>query len=526
MRRAAHFANPQISVISLQTLLVLILGTITGIKVSIFIHGLIGFFGFFILSRQFKLSNKAAVLASIIFSFSGIVGSYLSTGMVVFINAAYMPYIFYFYNKSDRRKMYLLVSAGFMALSYYFGYNITLLMVVFLTVFTLTSSFLKRSLKPLIKFLFFLTYFFILSAPKLILSLQLFFIFPRLTIGHDHSGYKFVYLLYYLISRKQNLFELMDLPRYSFYIDENSLYVGILPIILFFIFFLKNRKEIKRLFPLLTTLGILLFLMSGYYAFPYIYAFLKMLPVFSSYQVAQRFRFDFIIIFSLIVGLGYDRFTRIVGNKKICDILFVLFVAVIYFDLSLFSITNFFRPTLIIKDNFSRDNTGPFVQKKSISDYTHYSYAQNIIPKQYENTDTFTPLSLEYVAIQNNIGTTQCYDSITEKIAAKPLESFDYRGEWYLKYGPGNVALKYWSPNVFIFNLTLNKPNQHDLLVVNQNYFPGWFVSLDGKKWQEAKMENGLIAAKVSQVNKTITFKFLPYRKFFGDIFSINITTK
>ena len=97
---SVQFANPQIPVISFQTAFALIFGTVRGINFSIFFHSILGFIGFFFLARQYKLSYIASLLSSILFSFSGITGSFLSTGMVVFMSFAYSPFILYFFNKS------------------------------------------------------------------------------------------------------------------------------------------------------------------------------------------------------------------------------------------------------------------------------------------------------------------------------------------------------------------------------------------------------------------------------------------
>ena len=59
------------------------------------------------------------------------------------------------------------------------------------------------------------------------------------------------------------------------------------------------------------TLLIILWIMLGSAIYPSLYTVIRHLPVFSSFRVAQRFRFDFIIPFALLAGLGLDNVVRL-----------------------------------------------------------------------------------------------------------------------------------------------------------------------------------------------------------------------
>ncbi|MGA2491033.1 MAG: hypothetical protein ABSF99_12770, partial [Anaerolineales bacterium] len=145
---SVQFANPQIPVISFQTLFALLFGTIRGIKLSILFHGVIGFIGFYLLARQYKASYLGSLLASILFSFSGITGSFLSTGMVVFTSLAYTPYILFFFNRSLKNGKWSIICGALFALSFYSGYQIPLLLGVYIFIYTLVISIVKRIFTP------------------------------------------------------------------------------------------------------------------------------------------------------------------------------------------------------------------------------------------------------------------------------------------------------------------------------------------------------------------------------------------
>jgi hypothetical protein len=335
-------------------------------------------------------------------------------------------------------------------------------------------------------------------------------VFPRSLA--DISGFHFKDLLYFLVSRTQSLIGNMEVTGYTFRIDETSLYVGIVPLLLFLSFFIKNTKEIKKHLPLLLSLLVIIILMLGNTIVPSLYDFLRSLPFYSSFRVAQRFRFDFIILFSLIVGLGFDRLSQLVHSSKLKTLLFFCSAAIIYFDLVTLSSNNFLKQTLIINNNLPLAVNQEFSQISRFEDYSTLSYRNGVIPKNLEGTLYFRPWSLEYFAVKQNTGTLICYDAITDitKVAGK--DSNKYRGEWYLENKSRVVSLKYWSPNIMSFDLQDEIKKQiNDILIINQNYFPGWYVEIDGKI-QKAESYKGLLSVTVTPENKTLIFKFLPYK--------------
>ncbi len=141
-----QFGNPQVAVISIQTVFALIFGTLKGIKLSIFFHGTLGLIGFYLLAKQYKLSKLGSLLAAIIFSFSGITGSFLSTGMVVFTPFAYSPFILLFFNKSLQNWKWGVASGALFALTFYYGYQIPLVLGVYIFVYTLAKCIFDRTL--------------------------------------------------------------------------------------------------------------------------------------------------------------------------------------------------------------------------------------------------------------------------------------------------------------------------------------------------------------------------------------------
>ncbi len=505
---AVHFGNPQMSVLSIQTLFVLLFNTVFGIKISILVHGIIGFIGFYILSKQYKLSDKASIIAATIFSFSGITGSFLSTGMVVFSNFAYTPYILYSYNKGLNNRRWTIIAAFLFALSFYFGYHIPLLLIPFFILYSIFNFFIERKPSYLYQLVLFTLCFVIFSAPKLILSAQLISLYPRYI--HDVSGFTLDNLFYFLLSRKQSL--LGNLPvDHSLSIDENSLYVGIVPVLLFFIFFIKNMKEVRKHVSLLLVLICMILFMLGSSVSPSFYEALRQLPVFSSFRVAQRFRFDFIILFALIVGLGFDRLTSFFHSRTWRPVSIVV-IGLIFVDLTAFSYVNFFTKTLIVNDNFSHIFNESFTQKTEGLNRAVVSYQNAAIPMAMEKPDTFSPWGLEYIGVRQNIGTIKCSDQITKGKGVLGSDNGNYRGEWYTEKNSRFIILHRWSPHVISLGL-YSTPDKRikDVLILNQNFFPGWYVEKNGIL-SKADNYNGLLSTNIDLEDKFVTFTYLPFK--------------
>jgi len=513
---SVQFANPQIAVISLQTIFALLFGTLSGIKFSIFFHGVIGFIGFYFLAKQTRLSTLGSLLAAILFSFSGITGSFLSTGMVVFTSFAYTPYILICLNKSFDNKKWGVICGLLFALSFYAGFHIALLLGVYILVFVCITSLVKRTFAPLKALLVTggTAAFFIL--PKLALSFQLLGIFPRLV--NDVSGYSLHNFLYFLLSQKQNLFNEMNTQGYSYAIDENSLYVGILSMAFFLLFFILNIKGVKENIILLLTMLFIFWLMLGNIIQPSLYALLKHLPVFSSFRVAQRFRFDFIIPFSLLAGLGLDNAVKLLGQNKLARLLPLGCVLVIYIDLTIFSSTNFLSKTLIIKDPEARLSRGTaFIQ--TANNAPDFAIQRTIaLPQEFLTPvapgvkGIFDPWSYEYLKIKQDQGVLGCYDSITASVAAVGSEDAKYQGEFYLLNLVQGVKVEntFWSPNKLVYIISNPAKASNDTLVINQNYYPGWIVRTGPITCTRAIKHKGLLAVKLDSSAESITLEFNP----------------
>lgn len=499
----AHFANPQIGVLSLTTLFVVLFGTVSGVKISIFIHGLLGLLGFFLLAKQQGLSRFGSAFAAIIYSFSGITASFLSTGMVVFINMAYTPYILYCYMRAKERIGWGLLAGFLAAVSFYFDYHIPMLLVIFLCILSLLESAITKKIETVRSYAIFIGTFILLIFPKLVLSLQLMNLFP--VVAEGYSGHSLVGILYYLLSRQQGL---LAGNTIRWHIDEASLYIGILPFLLAVCYVFLTKGVVMRHRFLLLWLSVSLWLMLGDTIPVSLYGILHNLPLMESFRVAERYRFLFIVPVALLAGFGVDRLRTLVFPRRFIIIFICIFFGT-YADLTSFAANNFLRLPLAVAQKKETRRTDMFSQVMQADTYESFSYVPDTVPLRLQYTFGFTPWSLEYSAIRKNIGVIDCYDSITATRHAMGSDDARYRGEWYLLNGARTATQSYWSPQKLLF--VLDEQEADDVLVVNQNYYPGWYVTL-GTKQRPAENHGGLLAVSVTAQDREITFAFIPYR--------------
>ncbi len=350
--------------------------------------------------------------------------------------------------------------------------------------------------------------------PKLLLSIQMVQTYPRLF--HDVSGYSVHDLFYFLFSHRQNLYDDMGalgFPNSNYHaIDENSLYVGILPFLFLLLFFVKNRKEIKIHLPLVITLLIMVWIMLGSAITPSLQKMIQLLPVYSSFRVAQRFRFDFIIPFALLAGLGLDNMLRQLHGFKIARLLLPAALLLVFADLTLFSTNNFLTKTLIIKNPEAQLSRAPVFSLTDVRDYDFEIQRTIPIPASLADTIVFMPWSYEYLKLKENKGVIDCYDALTYADGAVGIENAAYRGEAYLEEPVAGETVEntFWSPNLLKYRLTGGGDLAENVLVIDQNFYPGWVVFTGEKSCSRAIKYNGLLAFSPIESGQSLTFEYNP----------------
>lgn len=498
-----HFGNPEIGVVSLQTLLVLALGTVMGIKASIVLYTSIGFFGFYLYAKQ-KLTPAASIIAALLYAFSGITSSFLSAGMVVFTVFAFVPYVILFYEKGMTSWKHLLVSSLLFALSFYNGYHIPLLLGVYIICYTLVMCVSSKSLQPITRLVIFGMTTTALILPKLILAVELMQASPVKPI--DHSGYSLSQLIDVLINPFQDLYHDKGIPRYSWRADEASLYIGI-PAAVFFILSFFRKKWDKPMIMTVALLSLLLLFAFGYQSFIPLYPLMRELPVLDSFRVAQRFRFMLIVPLSLMIGYGFELVLQKIP-RRMRVIMIVCTISLIGADLLYFAHSNYFSKTLVY------DVKVPPPQKQ-FSQVRIARYESKVVagalPQEYAETHAFSMWSFEYPTQLENKGVINCSDTVMSVKRAAGQDKKGYRGEWYLRDASGDLKVVKWTPQEIELKVRMTR-GLTDKVVINQNFYPGWYVAVDDGAAKVPDEWNKLLSVPVERNTRKIIFRYEPYR--------------
>ena len=500
-------AYPHSNVLSPSFLFVLIFGTITGLKILIFINMILGMFGMFLLSNHLKLGKFSRYLPSFVFMMSSVYALHITQGHTEYYSMSLIPFVFLFFyrsieDKKTRLKNVLLASLFYLLMFLNGTVMPFIYLGLFLSVYSIFKSIERRNIKPLkVLFLFIIVTLFV-GAIKFLPTIEFWLKSPRLVEEVTFNSIKNLYHMF--LSRNQlqdsqHKSEHISAEDVDSFIEQTGLeksrvevvgwweygaYVGLIPVFLYVIGLFINFKHHK---PLVLSSVVILFIMLGYGSPINIWKFLRMLPIFSSLHIPSRLNVMFVFCLSILAGLSLSRIQKSRGKENF----FVFFIiSIIVLDLYMVN-------SRILEDAFT------FKPVEIEESPTFYQVEQRFNPEgpNYPYTNMF-PILLE------NKGTVNCYEKMNLGINSEAKEDWrgklllDYRGEAYLVGKMGNVSITYFSPNRI--KVSVNSTDE-DILVLNQNYDSGW--KSDKKK---VESYHGLISTRVTSKDKEITFYYLP----------------
>lgn len=496
-------ANPQTRILSPSFLLILIFNAVRGLKIDILLHLIVGMLGVYWLARHYGLDSPCAIISSSVFMLSGMFASNLTTGIVWFLTVAYLPWAFLFYLKAFDDLKYSFVSGIFLALIFFEGG--TVVVIFTLSLFFIYSLFLikeQKAAKAGKILCIVLAYGLCLSAIKLFPCLEFMHKYPRYI--HDYSGFSLSSLGYSLFGRDQTVAAIdMFMHKSGFFkgvsynMDENGMYIGIIPFLLFLIGLGVHHK---RKMPLVLCFIFFLWLSFGNRIQFSPWDMLHRFPVYNQMRVAQRFRIIFMLCLSIFAGFGFktirDYVSRIVNNRTLLWFFELICIVVILDDLTVVNSPVWkdafpISPLKVTRSaKFYQVFSLPFCDKDGIVTHRgHYSASSSLYP-----------------AFLSNIGVIYGNEATNGPLVAIPSESNQYKGEVWIDGAKGEARFIKWSPNRLLVGVNTTGEGY---LVINQNYYPGWRVK--GNKAQGDIMSiKGLLAVRILPSDKEIELYYLP----------------
>jgi hypothetical protein len=507
-------ANPQSRLLSPTFLLVLLFGTLAGLKLEMLLHAWLGLLGMYCLGRDQGLDRICAWLAPAVYFLSPLYALPTSAGMTWFMSVAYVPWIFLFYLRGLSNLRYSGGAAACLALMYLGGgvYPIVILFT-FLGFFTLLGLREHGLWKSSLLLASVLVLTLALGAVKFLPSIAFMREFPRKMT--QLSGFSLESLLFGLFHRDQRLemnrihfdgthFEAPDrLWRgISTDYDDVGMYMGPLVAALFLLgLWVAGRRHWK----LGVITGVFLWLSLGDRPALSLFGLLHRLPVFESMRYAERFRLIWLLALCLFAGFGLQwarmriarRFPGRRHDALVASALLACVLAELFFVTRPIYERAFPIPPLAVQPS------PEFRQITSLNTYDASGFMKE------SREDVYSSWSALYPSLLMNVGTVRCYETAFVPRRATPMSDPTYRGEVYLLGAEGSVRTLEWTPNRLRYHVEISKPGE---LVVNQNFYPAWRTG-DGRP---LRSRAGLLSMHVTPEDRVLELSYRRDSFFWG----------
>jgi hypothetical protein len=470
------FGNVQFGLIGVSAPLVLVFGTVFGLKLSLLFYGIIAFFGARrLIHRYFQASEVRSIALAYVFTFSGYFAARAYMGHFTFPLVAYSPWVIYYYLYIQEKHAWVkfsLVLALFIDTAPHYPAIMTLdILVLLFTIETAKALLRKRRTSALANFKNRSKMF--LRAGTLLLLLVGYRMYYVLDFFKDHQRTLDVATEKFTTVQNGFLamwwypdFSTAPARRLIWSWGEIETYIGIgtfFAICLITIASFHNRKKIRAQFsrPVLALLGLFVIFFSlgmgdfGRFS-PYLIA--QKLPLFSAMRVATRWIFwDSCIVLLFIAAYKGKMFSRTI--TILCVIA---------------AVELFIRYPILISEAYSfpvqqhRSATASFYQEK----YYH-------VPRP--EFDGSAILAKKYWSDRNLLEATD--DNVGEPFASDSLLYKTFFGKtWRCEYTDNrkpcpfvvskNASVSYWSPNEI--KLVRTGPGPID---IDMNPGKGWRIN-------------------------------------------------
>lgn len=480
------------------------------IRVEIVGMALVAAIGTWLLAGRFTARPVVRALVCVLWVVDGRWALQTAAGHTWHLYYAWTPWVFYFFDRAvwDRRSArawlldVTLAGASLAAMVYGGGIYPLPETALFLCIYAVLCAVYRRSLAPLGTAAASGALSVGLSAPKLFPLLVTLRRFPRITDSPEVVDPSLLWAA--LTSHDQGLGS-QPVPLANWGWHEYGIYVGVAGAILLVVGMLAARGPRASAWRVLAVLSLLLGLGSfaDWAPWPLVHRFL---PVFHSQHVPSRWLYMWVLFSAVLAGAWLDRVLaagaeRIAARSRwLIELAALLAVACLAYD-----ITGVARQPL--QKTFSK-KLGSYVESAEFQTFSvprpgDYYLAGSpevpMLPAMMENEDVIRcdtfPAFFWYF---RSSATGKLYG-----IGAHGRDQPEYKGEAYLASGIGSAKIESFSTNAFTVSYEGARPG--DLLVLNQNWDPGWTAL--GERAIDYKSTN---AARISAPSGRVVFRYRP----------------
>lgn len=444
------YANPQFGLVSIQAILVLIFGTLVGLKISIILYALLGMWGIYCLLRYNDTPAARSLMLGYIFAFGGFGVYHITGGHLTFAVYYLTPFLLWSFQRLLKESKWIVFSLIFSLCLLSASHYIILQFMLILFGISILAIWKKpygKNLKELaIIYLKSFGLILILTAHKIFFAYQYLASYPRL--GGDANAVSISTLLRSLIipPSPYNHTQPAGL-NYSW--GEYSAYSGIILIfiaIFIFIILFRNKKLItnKIYVVFLIIIGSFLLALGRFSKFSP-FNLLGELPVYKSMIAPARWMGWF--FFGIILLIGLIKLNK--RQEKIISLLLVVSVL----EIAFFTIPyiKFMNPNI--------KYSAPIITNNTFEQYDDYK------------KDEY----MRYLSgTQSNLGEVRGYEAIINYDLYRPTNRCGVNKGCNFVL-TNNAKVNYWSPNKIIISRT--QPGE-----IKLNINPGSYWLVNGKR--------------------------------------------
>lgn len=541
-------------------------------NLSIVFHHIVAAFGFYLLLRKLNFGFESSALSGLIFSFSGImvsqdnmINALQSSTWAPFVLCYFISFLKEFKNK-DFFKLIIFYTLCFLGgmpeICIYLNFFFVFIALYYKNIISMKSSL-----------------FAIFKANLFLLGLSSFFLLPFLEYV-KHSTRSAGLIDKAIINLSHNPINTLGFFIPRFLVDKNglfkesssfffgyystfpwaiSIYLGIASIFIIFAIYFSKGKQV--IFFGLIFLFFLLLSFGGY--LPYYGEVISNFPILNLSRYPEKYLYctSGILVFSLAFGMD-----SVFKNLKKPAYFFVPLLLIILFDLyavnlkqlPVISFKEYEKKPVTLakienKDRLTRIYNNEFRALKNVKTHKEVfkvkkALLMHVIANQYKLANLNSPaslnlenhekiiskianlnksevinhlknLSINYVTSQNKLVdypdlVNVFYDDKTSVYLYKLNHS---KPRAYLKNQKSKVEIVSYEANNVLLKANTSKP---DTLVLNDTFYPGWSVFVNGEKRKLINI-NGVRGVKLNKELNHVEFRFFPVSLIFGSLISV-----
>jgi hypothetical protein len=505
------FVDSDTVVVSPWLPLYLLLDVRIAARLEILGTALLSAWGTWLFAGRFTRSIAGRTFACIFFVVNSRWSLQTTSGHAWHAYYAFMPWVFYFFDKAQGRALpddrpswkHAAGAGAFLAAMVYHGGIYPFPNALFgLGILGLALAIYQRSWRPILMGLVTFVFFLGLSAPRLFPIVDAFRKSPRLIESTETMDLRV--FLEVLTNRNQNFGGgPVAVSRYGWH--EWGMYVGWVPFLVAAAAMMLPGSNRQRAFKWLG----LAFLVLSFGAF-HDYApwtLLHEAPVFRSLHVPSRWLYPAALVIGTLGGAALGRLATRFGQPRMAvEIPLLACVAAMAIDIGIVARTPMHQAFWmeIPAGLGRRPDFHQFAKLPASLRYARDDWSTPALPSIMANAGAIESTAVGPVNIFSKDETGKIPGQ-----GAKGEGDPAYRGEFFTEGGSGRVSVLRWTPNEVEVRVEGAQPG--DLLVMNQNFDPGWRAN--GRPSINLR---DTVAASLTQPNEDVVFRYRPRTLFAG----------